>query len=88
MDFLSNVQPQDQTAPVTLMVNEESVRVPYVNAQGKTVSQLYAEYGASLGADPARITRYILGNEQVPAQQVVRPGETYRGAVTSESKGA
>lgn len=88
MNFLNTVVPQDQTQPVTLMVNEESVQVPYVNAAHKSVSQLFAEYGSSLGIDPVRITRYILGNESVSSSQVVRPGETYRGAVTAESKGA
>lgn len=88
MEFLSTAKPQDQTAPVTLIVNEETVRVPYVNAEGKTVSQLYAEYASSLGVDASRIVKYVIANELVPGTQVVRPGETYRGSVDSESKGA
>lgn len=87
MDFLSNAIPQDQSAPVTLMVNEESKIVPYVNAQGKSVSQLFAEYASDLGVDASRLETYIIANEKVPGTQVVRPGETYRGAVTATKHG-
>lgn len=87
MQFLNNVRTQDQSAPVTLMVNEESYQVLAENARNKSVSQLFAEYGANLGVDASRITRYVLNNEIVPGETVVRPGETVRGAVTSESKG-
>jgi hypothetical protein len=87
MQFLQNVRQQDQNAPVTLMVNEESYEVSYINARGKTVSQLFAEYGSNLGVDASRITSYVLNGEGVPGDTVVRPGETVRGAVTSESKG-
>lgn len=87
MQFLSNVRTQDQSAPVILVVNEESYRVAAENARNKTVSQLFAEYGSNLGVDPSRITRYVINNEIVPGETVVRPGETVRGAVTSEQKG-
>jgi hypothetical protein len=88
MNLLSRPTPQDQSRPVTLTVNEERVNVLYNNASGKTVSQLFAEYGSTLGIDPARIQEYTLGNEIVPPTQVVRPGETYRGTVKSEHKGS
>lgn len=87
MQFLQNVRAQDQSAPVTLMVNEESYQILAENARNKTVSQLFAEYGANLGVDPSRITRYVLNNEIVPGETVVRPGETVRGAILAESKG-
>ena len=87
MDLLSNVRSADQDAPVTLVVNEESYRVPANNARGKSVSQLFAEYGSVMGTDTSRITSYILNNEVVPGETVIRPGETVRGAITSEEKG-
>jgi hypothetical protein len=87
MQFLQNVRTQDQSAPVTLIFNEESYEVPAANSHGKTVSQLFVEYGAILGADSARITRYLIDSVIVPQDTVVRPSETVRGVVTSESKG-
>jgi hypothetical protein len=87
MQFLNNVRAQDQTAPVTLLVNEESYAVTPANYQGKTVAQLFAQYASNLGVDASRIQSYILDATQVPGETVVRPGEVYRGVITSESKG-
>lgn len=87
MQFLQNVRAQDLSQPVTLAVNTESVQIPFENARGKSVSQLFAEYGSSLGVDVVRITTYVLNGESVPTDTQPRPGETVRGAITSESKG-
>jgi hypothetical protein len=87
MDLLSNVRAANQDAPVTLVVNEESYRVPANNARGKSVSQLFAEYSSVMGVDATRIKTYVLNNESVPGETVIRPGETVRGAITSEEKG-
>jgi hypothetical protein len=87
MQFLNNVRAQDQTAPVTLLVNEEAYAVTPANYQGKTVAQLFAQYASNLGVDASRITAYVLNAEQVPGETIVRPGEVYRGVITSESKG-
>jgi hypothetical protein len=88
MSFFDQVRTQDQTAPVTLAVNEETLEILPENYRNKTVSQLFAEYGSRLGVDPSRITRYVINSVQVVGETVVRPGETVRGAVTSESKGS
>jgi hypothetical protein len=87
MQFLQNVRTMDTSLPVVLTVNTESVQVPFENARGKSVSQLFAEYGSSLGVDVARITTYVINGESVPSDTQPRPGETVRGAITSESKG-
>jgi hypothetical protein len=87
MQFLNNVRTQDASAPVTLVVNEETYSVSPDNYRGKTVAQLFSQYGENLGVDPARINRYVINNEIVPGETTVRPGETVRGAVTSENKG-
>lgn len=87
MQFLNNVRVQDQSAPVTLLFNEESYVVSAENALNKSVSQLFAEYGLNLGIDPARLTRYIINGEVVPGTTVVRPGESVRGVIVSEGKG-
>lgn len=86
MSFFSQIRQADTESPVTLYFNEESVNLNSSQFTGKTVSQLFAEYGTSLG-DVTRITRYILNGEAVPSTQVVRAGESYRGAVNAESKG-
>ncbi len=87
MDFLSNARALDTNAPVILQMNSEEYSIPAVNARNKSVSQLFAEYGANVGADPSRITRYLVDGVIVPGETVVRPGEKVRGAVTSENKG-
>lgn len=87
MQFLQNVRTMDTSLPVVLTVNTESVQIPFENARGKSVSQLFAEYGSSLGVDVARITTYVINGESVPSDTQPRPGETVRGAITSESKG-
>lgn len=87
MQFLENVRVQDQSAPVTLVFNEEEYVVSAENALNKSVSQLFAEYGVNLGVDPARLTRYIINGEVVPGTTVVRPGETIRSIISSENKG-
>lgn len=86
MSFFSQIRQADTESPVTLYFNEESVTLNSAQFTGKTVSQLFAEYGTSLG-DVTRINRYILNGEAVPSTQVVRAGESYRGAVNAESKG-
>lgn len=86
MAFFDQIRTADQSAPVTLYLNEESITLTPDQYRGKTVSQLFGEYGHSLG-DVTRITRFVLGNEAVPGDTVVRAGESVRGAVSSESKG-
>lgn len=84
--FFQQIRQADTESPVTLYFNEESVNLNAAQYTGKTVSQLYAEYGSNLG-DVTRINRYILNGEVVPSTQVVRSGESYRASVNSESKG-
>lgn len=88
MSFFQQIRTQDQSAPVTLILNEETLTLSPDQYRNKSVSQLFAEYGASLGGDVTRINRYVLNGEAVSGDTVVRPGETVRGAVSSESKGA
>jgi hypothetical protein len=87
MSFFTQIRTQDQSAPVTLLLNEDTLQLQPDQYRGKTVSQLFAEYGASLGGDVARINRYVLNGEAVAGDTVVRPGESVRGSVSSESKG-
>jgi hypothetical protein len=86
MSFFDQIRTADQTAPVTLYLNEESITLTPDQYRGKTVSQLFGEYGHSLG-DVTRINRFVLGNEAVPGDTTIRPGESVRGCCTSESKG-
>ena len=86
MAFFDSIRPSDQTSPVTLLLNEESLTLVPDQYRNKTVSQLFAEYGEPLG-NVSRVTRFVLNGESVPGDTVVRPGESVRGAVSSESKG-
>ena len=85
--FFQQIRQADTESPVVLFFNEESVTLNAAQFTGKTVSQLYAEYAASLG-DVTRINRYVLNGEAVPSTQVVRAGEQYRATTNSEQKGA
>lgn len=87
MAFFDQLRQQDYSAPVTILVNEESVTLQEAQYRGKTVSQLAAEYAGHL-IDVSRINRYVLNNETVSGDTAVRPGETLRLAVNSEGKGA
>lgn len=86
MSFFDQIRTADQSSPVTLLLNEESITLTAAQFTGKTVSQLFGEYGHQLG-NVNRINRFVLNGEIVPETTVVRAGETVRGAVSSESKG-
>lgn len=86
MSFFDQIRTADQSAPVILLLNEESITLNSDQFRGKTVSQLFGEYGHTIG-NVSRINRFVLNGEVVPGDTVVRPGETVRGAVSSESKG-
>ncbi len=86
MAFFDQIRTADQTAPVTLYLNEESLTLSPDQYRGKTVSQLFGEYGHSLG-DVTRITRFVLNGEVVPDDTYIRSGENVRACCTSESKG-
>lgn len=85
--FFTQIRTQDQSAPVTLFLNEESLTLNPDQYRGKTVSQLFAEYAQDLGVSASRIVTYVLNGEQVPGDTVARPGESFRGCVNAEDKG-
>lgn len=87
MSFFDQIRTADTSSPVTLLLNEESITLNSDQFRGKTVSQLFGEYGSALG-DVTRICRFQLNGEIVAGDVVVRAGETVRGAVSSESKGS
>jgi hypothetical protein len=91
MSFYNNLVQEDSNAAVTLMVNSESTRLLRSEYEGKTASQLFAEYGGRLGLnDASRVTAYqFVGDVTVerPGNTQVRAGETIRGVVTNEKLG-
>lgn len=86
MSFFDSVRTQSYDEPVVILVNEESVRLSEAQYRGKTVSQLVAEYAGGL-VDVSRVNRYIINGTAVSGDTQVRPGETVRVAISSESKG-
>jgi hypothetical protein len=86
MSFFDSVRAQNYNEPVTILVNEESVTLAEAQYRGKSVSQLVAEYAGSL-VDVARVNRYLINGTSVSGDTQVRPGETVRVAIASESKG-
>jgi len=76
----------DQKLPVVIQLNEETLTISAVDAEGKTVEELFEEYGGDLG-DVDRINRFVAAGRIVDASAPVVLGTVYRGSVTSESKG-
>lgn len=75
-----------QVPYVELYLNSESIRINEADARGKTISQLYSQYGEELG-DVSRIQRYTNSGRIVEGDTVVEVGTSYRATVGSESKG-
>ena len=86
MSFFDSIREQDYSAPVKILVNEESVTLSEAQYRGKTVSQLVAEYASGL-VDVSRVNRYVINGVAVSGDTVVRPDEKIRVAISSESKG-
>jgi hypothetical protein len=87
MSFYSSLEQYDPNAVVTLLLNAESTTLNAAEFTGKTVSQLFGEYGSRLGADVSRITSYSVNNIVMPSTTQVRAGESVRGIVSSEKLG-
>lgn len=91
-DFFAGDQnttaPANDAQAVTLFVGGgERVIVPFQQANGKTVSQLFREFAAQLGADAARVSRYLFSGNPVDGNTIVQPGSTYQGAANLDEKG-
>lgn len=76
----------DTRKPIILQLNEEQIEVSADDAEGKTVAQLFEEFGSDLG-DVDRISRYVSAGQIVSEDSTVKLGTVYRGAITSETKG-
>jgi hypothetical protein len=85
--FSTYLQQQDPTQAVNLVLNAEQTTLTAAEFTGKTLSQLFGEYGSRLGGDVSRITSYSVNNVVMPGTTQVRPGETVRAIVTSEKLG-
>ena len=86
MSFFDNIREMDFSAPVRILVNEESITLSEAQYRGKTVSQLVAEYASGL-VDVTRVNRYVIDGTAVSGDTVIRPGESIRVSVHTESKG-
>ena len=87
MSFFETRQ-QDTSAAVTLVVNEEELELTFEQYNGKTISQLFGEYGNNLIGDVTRIKTFAVNNVEMLGTTQVRPGETVRGIIKAEGKGA
>jgi hypothetical protein len=87
MSFFDAVRTQSYDEAVVIYVNEESVTLSEAQYRGKSVSQLVAEYASGL-VDVSRVNRYIINGTGVSGDTVIRPGESIRVAISSESKGS
>jgi hypothetical protein len=72
--------------PVILQLNEEQITISAIDAEGKSVAELFSQYADDLG-DTDRINRFVAAGQIVNGDTVVELGTVYRGAITSETKG-
>lgn len=86
MSFFDSIREQDYSAPVKILINEESVTLNEAQYRGKTVSQLVAEYASGI-VDVSRVNRYVVDGTSVSGDTAIRPGESIRVGVHTESKG-
>jgi hypothetical protein len=71
---------------VTLTVNDSEIALTSQEYEGKSVRQLFEQYGGRLGTDISRITSYTVAGLSVDGDSTVVPGAAVRGNVTSDSK--
>jgi hypothetical protein len=86
--FSNALQQQDPSAVVYLDVNGNVIALMPNEYEGKTLTQLFTDFGSRLGTDVSRVTSFTINGQQVGATAVVRPGETVRGNVQTDSKQA
>jgi hypothetical protein len=72
--------------PIVLQFNEDSITVSAADAEGKSIRDLFSEFGEDLG-DVDRASRYVAAGRIVPGADLAVAGTVYRASVTSESKG-
>jgi len=82
----NNDNSANEKLPVVIQINEDALTIDADKAEGLTVEELFAEYGADLG-DVDRINRFVAAGQIVDRSAAVVLGTVYRGSVTSESKG-
>lgn len=89
MGLFSFSKPSENNAvqEVQLVLNDDSVNVPFEEVQGMSVAEVFRRFGSGMG-DVARINRFVAQGRIVNATAVVEAGTVYSGAVASESKGA
>jgi hypothetical protein len=88
MAFNDNLNQTPQTAArvVTLLFNDESVELAPAEYSGKSLTQLFTDFGGRLGTDVARITSYTVDNIVRDGSTPVRDGEVVRGIAKTDAK--
>ena len=74
-------------APVTLIVGTEQLKLSDLFYKGKTVKELFIEYGSRLNNDKDHIITFVIGDFIVPDDTQVRSGETVRCIIESPCLG-
>jgi len=68
---------------VTLIVGEVELKLSYIQYKGKTVKELFIEFGSHLNKDKDHIITFVIGDFIVPDDTQVRSGETVRCIIES-----
>ena len=86
MSFNENL-PQTASRVVTLLYNDESIELTPAEYAGKSLTQLFTDFGDRLGTSVSRITSYTADNIVRDGSTVVRDGEVVRGIAKTDQKG-
>jgi len=76
----------DSNKEIQLIINSETINVPFEEAEGKTIQQVFARFANSV-CDTNRINRFVSLGRIIAPSSVVEAGTVYSGSIASESKG-
>ena len=71
---------------IQLLINDETVTIPAVEANGMSVREVFTKFASSM-CDTTRINRFVSQGRIVAGDSPAECGTIYTGAIASESKG-
>jgi hypothetical protein len=73
--------------PITLQQNDQELKLNGMQYDGKTLKELFTEYGHNFDNVDSYTTAFVIGSYIFPDDAKVRPGETIRRVVLPENQG-
>jgi hypothetical protein len=82
-----NDDPRLSWEPVTLKANDQELKLNGMQYDGKTLKELFTEYGHNFDNVESGSTAFLIGSFIFPDDAEARPGETIRRVVLPENLG-